>query len=273
MGRDLTGMEGLSITIMGQRRGRRTTVEAAVDVSLTLGPGRVHALVGESGSGKSVLAATLSGLVPAGSSVQGRVLVEGQDVTTWLGHPRDRRWQPLRGRVVGAVSQSAATSFTPTRSIGNQLDEVVAALDGSLSAPELCDRVGLPPDVLDRHPHELSGGMAQRAALAAALAGQPRILVADEPTSALDRGLAREVLQLLRGEADAGVAVLLVTHDLQALLDEPVADELSVMHRGRIREQGSAHQVLTHPTDPYARALVEALPRRGLVAPTRQDWW
>lgn len=252
---------GLSLRIPSTVAGRRAFVHAATDVSLSLEAGRVHALVGESGSGKSMLASTLTGLLPAGTSVRGTVEVDGRDVTASLTRPRDRVWTELRGHVVGVVPQSAATSFTPTRTIGRQLEETVIALGGALDAERLASAAHLPSWALEAYPHELSGGLAARAGLAGALAGQPSILLADEPTASLDPALSAQVLALLRAQADAGVAVLLITHDLAGLLDGGWADDVSVMHDGRLVEQGVAGQVLERPEHPYTRALLDALPR------------
>lgn len=255
---------GLTLRIPTQVSGRPAFVHAATDVSFTLTAGRVHALVGESGSGKSVLASALVGLLPPGTRVAGRVVVDGVDVTPALGSPRHRIWDRLRGRVVGSVAQSAATSFTPMRTIGSQLVEAIEALGGTRSADELADIARLPAWALAAHPHELSGGLVGRAALAIALAGQPSIIVADEPTASLDRDLAGQVLDLLRDQADAGASVLLITHDVAGLLDRAVADEVSVMYAGRIVEQGAAASVWDDPRAAYTRALLAALPRNGL---------
>lgn len=252
-----TGFDDLSVTIPHADQ----WVPALGHVSLELRPGQIQALVGESGAGKSVLGCLLSGLVPPHSRIDGRLLVDGRDLTPFVGQPRHPVWRAVRGRLVGAVGQSAATSFTPTRTLGSQLAEVVRVLGGAESVPELSRCVNLPLWALDAYPHEVSGGMAQRAALAAGLAGQPRVLVADEPTSALDAELTAEVLFLLRAQADRGVAVLLVTHDLGSLLDRRIADEVCVLRAGRVQEQGPAEQVLGNPTAAYTRDLLAALPR------------
>ncbi len=258
------GVAGLTLRIPTVHEARPALVHAATDVTLELRPGTVHALVGESGCGKSVLASTWSGLLPPGTTVRGHVHIGGQDVTAALGRPRDPVWARFRGRVVGTVAQSAATSFTPTRTLRSQLAETVSALDGSLDADELADLVRLPRWALDAYPHEVSGGLAARAALAAALAGEPSVLVADEPTASLDPELTGQTLALLRAQADAGAAVLLITHDVAALLDHAIADTVSVMYAGRIVEQGPADTVLHAPDHAYTRALLAALPRNGL---------
>lgn len=246
---------------------RTGSVHAATDVDLQLRSGRVHALVGESGCGKSVLASTLVGLLPPGTHAGGSpgvVTIDGIDVSAALSDPQDRVWSRLRGRVVGLVAQSSATYLTPTRTVGAQLAETIDALAGPQDPHELLARVGLAPSVLRAYPHELSGGMAGRAALAFALAGAPRVIVADEPTASLDPDLTDLVLRLLRQAADDGAAVLLITHDLAALRSSGVADNVSVMYAGHLLESGPAMRVLEDPAHPYTAALLDALPERGL---------
>lgn len=257
-------VRALTVRIPTVHDGRQAWVHAATDVDLDLSPGRVHALVGESGCGKSVLAAALVGLLPAGTRVRGRVTLAGVDVGDHLADPSARVWSGLRGRVVGSVAQSSATFLTGTRTVGAQLRETVRSLRGSRPPTELLDRVGLPPFVLDAYPHELSGGMAGRVAVAFALAGDPDVVLADEPTASLDPQLATHVLRLLRRCADDGAAVLLITHDLDRLIETGLADDLSVMYAGRIVEHGPADLVLDRPHHAYTSALLAALPRNGL---------
>jgi peptide/nickel transport system ATP-binding protein len=256
---------------------RRSWVRAAIDVSLTLTPGRVLALVGESGCGKSVLTSAILGLLPANAEVRGQVLLAdpaGGPPLELLRCPESVLAGAVRGRRVALVPQSAATHLTPVRTIRAQLAETVTALGADRSSrPEpaevraACDalatRVGLDPGDLDRYPHELSGGMAQRAALAFALAGEANVLLADEPTAGLDRPLVRQALGSLRDLADQGRAVLLITHDIAAA--ESVADDLAVMYAARLVETGPAAEVLADPWHDYTRGLLGALPRNGLV--------
>lgn len=148
--------------------------------------------------------------------------------------------------------------------MGAQLRETLRELRGEATAEELLARVNLEAQALEAFPHELSGGMLQRAALAFALAGDPDVLVADEPVSGLDPRLAHLTLELLRSTADAGTAVVLITHDLQALASSGTADEVSVMYAGRIIETGPAAQILTTPAEPYTVDLLAALPANGL---------
>lgn len=235
-------------------------VHAATGVDLDLRAGELTALVGESGSGKSTLATALCGMSPVGTRSAGSVRIGGRET---LGAD-ERVWRGLRGRTVGLAGQAGTATFTPVRRVGPQLAEVVAALGARTSVPELLERVGLAPDTADGFPHELSGGMTARAVLAAALAGEPAVLVADEPTAGLDPDLAAQVLFLLRRVADSGTAVLVITHDLQALEAADAADRVAVMYAGRIVERGPARRVLTEPEHPYSRALMAALPGRGL---------
>lgn len=257
-------VRGLTVRIPTRLGRRGAWVHACTDVALAVRAGSVHALVGESGCGKSVLASTLVGLLPGGTQASGSVRLGDVDLSAALERPADPRWRGIRGRVVGFVPQSSATFLTPHRTVRRQLRETCRALAASATPAELFDRVGLPERALDLFPHELSGGMAGRAAVAFALAGDPAVLVADEPTASLDPDLTRHVLDLLRACADAGTAVLLITHDLAALDRAGIADDLSVMYAGRIVESGPAATLFEHPVHAYTRALLRALPENGL---------
>ncbi|WP_166349524.1 ABC transporter ATP-binding protein [Phytoactinopolyspora limicola] len=250
------------------------TVRAVNDVSFRLRRGRVLALVGESGSGKSVLASTILGLLPGNAQVRGSVTLGGAG-----GEPMELLRAServlagrVRGRRVGLVPQSAATHLTPVRTARAQLAEVVRELamgrrrDRSreaLRVEELAAEVGLAPSELDRYPHELSGGMAQRVVTALALAGDPPVVIADEPTAGLDRVLVDRTVDLLRALATGGRSVLLITHDLAAA--ESAADDLAVMYAGRLLEVGPVGAVLADPWHDYTRGLLGALPAGGLV--------
>ncbi|AEF41079.1 ATP-binding cassette domain-containing protein [Hoyosella subflava] len=239
---------------------RNTTVHAATGVSLNVASGRITGLAGESGCGKSVVASAVMRMLPRHAVVSGNVMVrihgEAVDVLTGT--------RAHRGRHVALVPQSPSTHFTPVRTIRSQLDETIATLESPYGIEELAQRVGLPTELLDSYPHELSGGLVQRAAIAAALAGEPAVIVADEPTASLDRRRTDQVLDLLRECADAGAAVLLITHDLGALLRKDVADTLAIMYASRIVEVGPARDVLADPWHEYTSALLAALPERGL---------
>ncbi|WP_305093086.1 ABC transporter ATP-binding protein [Prescottella sp. R16] len=238
-------------------------VHAATDVGLALTAGSVHALVGESGCGKSIVAAAIGGLLPSNARVSGSVRLSGPgtDPIEIVG-ASERLLRTVRGRRIALVPQSASTYLTPVRTVGSQLDETVKHLGSRYTAADLLDRVGLDAGCRDLYPHELSGGMAQRAAVAFAVAADPDVIVADEPTSHLDPALGERILTLLDGCAAAGAAVLLITHDLAAAQGH--ADTVSVMYAGRILESGPAAEVLDDPWHDYTKDLMAALPRNGL---------
>ncbi|RAY16295.1 ABC transporter ATP-binding protein [Actinomadura craniellae] len=252
---------------------RESIVQAVTGVSFDLLPGRLLALVGESGCGKSVLASALLGLLPGNAELRGRVRLRESagpeaspdwlDLTAAGERTLSRR---VRGHRVALVPQSAATALTPVRTARSQLAETIRVLrpgegDTRGAADRLAERVGLRPADLDRYPHELSGGMAQRVVLALALTADPDVILADEPTSGLDRPLVERTVDMLRELADDGRAVLLITHDLAAA--ERVATDVAVMYASRIVEQGPAGEVFTDPWHPYTRGLLDATPARG----------
>ena len=264
--------------------GRQRGEDAVLDgVSFEATHGQIHAVIGESGAGKTTLLRALAGALPLGAQCRGRLVlrtVEGEE-TSLLADGQGRPTgaasagsllpptPPLAGRVIGVVPQSAATALTPVRTVGAQLAETCAALESRWEPGDLLERAGLPASTKHLYPLELSGGMAQRAALACALAGSPAVLLADEPTSALDPHLTRSLLGVLRELADEGMAIVLITHDIEELEESDVADRVSVLHRGHIGESGPTGQVLTSPSHPHTRTLLAALPTRGLRAP---DW-
>ena len=260
------------------------TVEAVTDVSFDLEPGRCLALVGESGCGKSVLVAALLGLLPGNADVAGTAVLSGPGgELDLLRAPERVLARQVRGRQVGLVPQSPTSHLTPVRTVRGQLEEVLRTLAPGASrrgartlprrphrrdrtavraaADATARRAGLPPGALDHYPHELSGGMAQRAVTTLALAGDPWLLLADEPTTGLDRPLVEHTLDELRRLTEQGAAVLLITHDLDAAAR--VADNVAVMYASRVVERGPVEQVMTRPHHPYARGLLDALPRNG----------
>lgn len=261
--------EGHTVRIPSRTRRGAAWVHAATDVAFSAHRGRVHALVGESGCGKTTFASAILGMLPAGTVAGGRLdYLDASGTRTPLTAGRDgaARAAKLCGRVIGYVPQSPATYLTPVRTVGSQLGETVRELGGARNPQDLLAQVNLEAQALDAFPHELSGGMLQRAAIAFALAGGPDVLLADEPVSGLDPDLAQLTLGLLRRVADAGAAVVLITHDLQRLADSGTADEISVMYAGRIVESGPASEVLELPSHPYSRDLLAALPANGLQA-------
>ncbi|HWM53836.1 MAG TPA: ABC transporter ATP-binding protein [Solirubrobacterales bacterium] len=255
-------------------------VTQAVDgVSLELGAGEVLAIVGESGSGKSVTALSIMGLAGAGARVEGSVRLEGQEL---LG-AAEEELREVRGARVGMVFQDPSSSFNPVYKVGNQIDEAIRA-HRALSAAETREltlqtlgAVGVsdPERLAGNYPHQLSGGMGQRAMIAMALALEPTVLIADEPTTALDVTIQAQVLALLaRLNRERDLATILITHDLGVVAE--VADRVAVMRTGRVVEEGTLDQVFYEPRHPHTRELLEALarlgrPRAGTASPTGEE--
>jgi peptide/nickel transport system ATP-binding protein len=243
----------------------------AVDgIDLHLAPGTILGLVGESGSGKSVTLLALAGLLPASAVVEGTVMLDGVSVLDLPERERAR----LRGRGMGMVFQDPGGSLNPVLTVGAQIDEVLTVhrgLRGQAARAEteaLLARCGVgdPRRRSESYPHQLSGGLRQRAAIAAALAAHPRVLLADEPTTALDATVQAQILDLLVDLVDdTGVALLLVTHDMAVAA--AVADRLAVAYAGRIVEERDAQALMRRAGHPYAHALrLAALPFAANVA-------
>ncbi|MGC4761880.1 ABC transporter ATP-binding protein [Micromonospora sp. DT46] len=247
---------------------RDAVVQAVTDLHLTIHPGELLAVVGESGCGKSVLAHALLGLLPGNATVTGHAHLRpptGAQVDLVNSSERHLA-RAVRGRAVGLVPQSPATALTPVRTGRRLLEETLRAhgrtrREAPAAAERVADDVGLDPADLDRYPHELSGGMAQRLATALALAPDPPLLLADEPTTGLDRPLVDHTLDLLRRRCDAGGAVLLITHDLAAA--RRVADTVAVMYASRIVERRPTAELFAAPAHPYTAGLLDALPERA----------
>ncbi|MEU9716321.1 ABC transporter ATP-binding protein [Streptomyces sp. NPDC047976] len=243
-------------------------VEAVSDAAFRLGPGECLALVGESGCGKSVLASALLGLLPGNAETAGSArLGDGLDL---LAADEKTLARTVRGRRVGLVPQSPAAHLTPVRTVRSHLEETVRELTGTRdprgAAEAAAARAAFPASHLDHHPHQLSGGLAQRAATALALIGDAPLLLADEPTTGLDRDLVERTADELRAHTrDAGRALLMITHDLAAA--QRIADTVAVMYAGRIVELAPADTFFgaPGPRHPYARGLLDALPERAFT--------
>ncbi|MFD7091421.1 ABC transporter ATP-binding protein [Streptomyces sp. NPDC059892] len=260
----------LSVRGLGVRfrmRGGRH-IAAVTDAGFDLAAGECLALVGESGCGKSVLASALLGLLPGNAQTTGSAVLDGIDL---LAADERTLARTVRGRRVGLVPQSPAAHLTPVRTVRAQLEETVRELTGTRgrelhrAAEAAADRAAFPAGHLDRYPHELSGGLAQRAATALALIGDAPLLLADEPTTGLDRDLVNRTADELRRHADEGRALLMITHDLAAA--ERIADRVAVMYAGRIVELADARRFFGEPgpRHPYARGLLNALPERAFI--------
>jgi peptide/nickel transport system ATP-binding protein len=251
-------------------------IEAVRGVSFTIRAGEILALVGQSGSGKSVTARALVGLAGARAQVDAGAMTivshDGRVIDLLrLGPPA---WRAVRGREIGFVLQDALMSLDPLRTVGREIAEPILAHDllpRSRVAAEvemLLTRAGVPdPEIrAAQYPHELSGGLRQRALIASALAARPRLLIADEPTTALDVTVQQQVLSVFEGLARVGHGVLLITHDLAVAAQ--IADRIAVMQDGRIVETGPARLVLTTPGQVYTQRLMAAVPG----AATRGHW-
>jgi oligopeptide transport system ATP-binding protein len=240
--------------------GKVTVVDG---VSYAVQPAEIFGIAGESGSGKTISMLALFGLLPDGSTVEGRAHFDGQEL---LGM-RGRALRALLGRRMAMVFQDPMTSLHPMLSIGRQLTEHVRHHTGldrrsaDQRALALLAEVRIPDPTraLYAYPHQFSGGMRQRIAIAIALACHPKLLIADEPTTALDVTVQAGILRLLdRLRCEQELAVAIITHDLGVL--SSIADSVSIFYAGRIVEAGSREAVLQHPRHPYTRALLDALP-------------
>jgi peptide/nickel transport system ATP-binding protein len=242
-------------------RGSRP-VDAVNGVDLSIQRGEVVALIGESGSGKSVTLRSLMRLHPShATQIGGRITVDGTDVMA-LGR---KALADYRGAQVAMIFQEPLTALDPVYSLGDQIveairrHEAVSVADARKRALELFERVRIPSPErrLAAFPHEMSGGMRQRAMIALALACRPKLLLADEPTTALDATVQIQVLLLLRElQRELGLAVVFVTHDLGAAVE--VADRIAVMYAGRIVEEGTTRDVIRAPAHPYTLALLRS---------------
>jgi ABC-type dipeptide/oligopeptide/nickel transport system ATPase component len=240
-------------------------------VDLALQPGRIHGLAGESGSGKTMTGLAVLGLLPPGARTGGQILLDDTDLLALT----PSRLNTIRGRRVGMVFQDPSSSLHPMLSVGRQLTDHVRHhldLDRKAARARAADllaqvRIPNPGEALDRYPHQFSGGMRQRIAIAIAVACDPKVLIADEPTTALDVTVQAGVLRLLRRLCDElDLAILLVTHDLGVM--SALADHVSVMRDGLVVETGERARVLTDPQHPYTRSLLDALPGHARAAGT-----
>ena len=252
----LVAIEDLHVSFVS----RDETVRAVNGVSLTLRTSEVLCIIGESGSGKSVTLRALMGLLPPRRTVMsGSVRVAGHDILSL----DERALARIRGKAVSMIFQEPMSALDPVYTVGRQIAETVmrhqhcsrqSAMTRALELLQLV-KVPSPERRLKSYPHELSGGLRQRALIAIALAGQPSVLLADEPTTALDATVQIQVLILLRKlQAEFGMGLILVTHDLGVAAQ--IADKIAVMYAGRIVEFGSASDILLKPRHPYTSGLL-----------------
>ncbi len=255
-------------------------VRALNGIDFAIARGRTLAVLGESGCGKSVTAQCILNLVRhPGSITAGSITYSGSGSPVNIAAlpPTSEAMRRMRGPEIGMIFQEPMTSFDPLFTVGEQIIETLQAHDRKLpraAARELViamlGRVRLPsPElIVDRYPHQLSGGMRQRVMIALALSCGPKLLIADEPTTALDVTTESQILDLLRQlQAELGMSIMFITHDLGVASE--MADAVVVMYLGHIVEQGPADQVLTNPAHPYTRALMNSVPKFGTAAGDR----
>jgi oligopeptide/dipeptide ABC transporter ATP-binding protein len=249
------------------------------EVSLRIAEGEAVGLVGESGSGKTMMALAMMGLLPLGARVKGEARIEASErgSATELTRLTETQWRAVRGRDIAMVFQEPMTALNPVMRVGAQIEEAVRAHEPKLANEEVrrrmiesLRRAAVPePEVrAAQFPHQLSGGLRQRAMIAMALAGGPRLLIADEPTTALDVTVQKQILDLLdRLRRELRLGLLFITHDLGVVAQ--VADRVVVMYAGRIVEEGPVGEVLRAPRHPYTQGLLAASPtlERGKLAP------
>jgi peptide/nickel transport system ATP-binding protein len=266
------------------------------EVSLRIGAGECLGLVGESGSGKTMLSLALMGLLPAGARVSGKVWLErapwisGEEPSEDGGlkaaatstrknlmAQTESEWRAVRGQEIAMIFQEPMTSLNPVLRVDAQIEEAIRAHQRNLRSSEVRVRMlsalrqaamSEPERRAEQYPHQLSGGLRQRAMIAMALAAGPRLLIADEPTTALDVTVQKEILELLQKlRRELGLGLLFITHDLGVVAQ--VAKRVAVMYAGRVVEEGPAREVLVEPRHPYTQGLLAASPKleRGKLTP------
>ena len=253
-------IRGLRVEFSGT--GTSAATPAVDDLDLTVRRGEIVALVGESGCGKTMTARSVMGLLPPGARITaGRIILGDQDLAAL---PR-RRMERIRGNRMAMLFQQPKAMLDPTATVRSQVAEPLRLHRGlsrsqaNTRVVELLREVGIPEPErrASAYAHQLSGGMAQRVMFAAALAGEPELLIADEPTTALDATVQAQILQLIRRkQRESGMSVLLITHDLGVVAS--VADRVAVMYAGRVVEEGAVHEVFRSPEHPYTRDLLRA---------------
>jgi len=248
-------------------RTSRGRVRALNGVSFDVQPGEIFGLVGETGCGKTITGLSVLQLLPKSARITaGKIAFDGIDVLSLPEH----EMRSLRGRKIAMIFQDPSSSLNPVFTVGAQIENVIrehlkltpAKANGR--AKEMLAAVGLPDvdRILSSYPHQLSGGMQQRAMIALALSCQPSLIIADEPTTALDVTIQSQILSLLRDlQKQFGIALILITHNLGVVAE--MCDRLAVLYAGRVAEAGPTQAIFESPQHPYTRGLMGAIPRRG----------
>lgn len=267
----LVGIQNLNVTFNAGKK----PVRAVDGVNLRVRSGEVIALIGESGSGKSVTLRSILKLHPPRRTVmQGSIVVAGRDVLKMSGKELDA----FRGNDVSMIFQEPLLALDPVYSVGDQIIEAIlrhekiSRAQAKARALALFERVRIPSPErrLNAYPHEMSGGMRQRAMISLALASHPKLLLADEPTTALDATVQIQILLLLRElQRELGLSVIFVTHDIGAAVE--VADRIAVMYAGRIVEEGPVRSIIREPAHPYTKALLRSVAHGSFAKGSRLE--
>jgi peptide/nickel transport system ATP-binding protein/oligopeptide transport system ATP-binding protein len=250
------------------RLSRRQSIRAVDGVSFSIDPGETLAIVGESGSGKSVTSLSIMRLLPKGigTITGGSIRLKGRELTTLP----EAAMRGVRGREIGMIFQEPMTSLNPVHTIGRQIAEVLIRHEGLTGeaarkrAIGMLDLVGIPEPAkrTDSYPHQMSGGMRQRAMIAMALACRPQLLIADEPTTALDVTIQAQILELMKDlQRELGMAIMFITHDLGVVAE--MADRVVVMYAAQVVESGTVEEIFARPRMPYTAGLMGSVPRLG----------
>ncbi|MDE1873066.1 MAG: ABC transporter ATP-binding protein [Thaumarchaeota archaeon] len=239
---------------------RDKTIHAVDKVSLFLKNNESLGIVGESACGKSTLGLAIIRSVPGGKIVNGDITLDGRST---LKMTEAEFSKTVRWKKISMVFQGAMNSLDPVFSIRQQFEEILQAHDYSgdrqKTINDIIDSVGLPPTVLDKFPHELSGGMKQRVVIAMALVLRPNLVIADEPTTALDVLVQAQILSLLKKLKKEGMSLILISHDLGIISE--IADKVGIMYAGKIVEFGTLQEVYSNPKHPYTQALLKSMPK------------
>lgn len=242
----------------------RGVVKAVDNISFDLHKGEVLGLAGESGCGKSSLGFTLMGMpTPPGKIVGGSVKVDGREI---VGLPEDVLRKEIRWQKIAMIFQGAMNALNPVYTVGYQMIEPLLYHKGMEKeealerAQKYLELVGLPPEIVDRYPHELSGGMKQRVVIAMALLLEPEVVIADEPTTALDVVVQAQIINLMKKlKKELGLSMIFITHDLSILAE--ISDRVAIMYAGKLVEMGDSKKIYYEPAHPYTQKLLAAIPR------------
>ncbi len=258
------------------------TLKAVDGVSLTVHQGQTLGIIGESGCGKSVTAQSILRIVPTpGRIISGDILLHRDgDPAVDLADmdPFGHSVRAIRGKEISMIFQEPMTSLSPVHTIGNQIEEAILLhktrdkQEAHSLAVDMLDKVGIPnpSQRINEYPHQLSGGLRQRAMIAMALSCNPKLLIADEPTTALDVTVQAQILDLMEQLQDEfGMAILYITHDLGVIAE--IADEVAVMYLGRVVEHAVTRELFRNPLHPYTRLLLKSIPRMGKDAKQRLE--